>query len=316
LRTARKKFARFNAFSALVVFLSFSVSHLSSAGTQSSPTPSPSPSFTSTRSTDHGTVDATLSSNQVADGSLIVVTAHFSKSYAGPLNGKFEDENFIFFPMDEGKNTFEAIFGVPHSHTAGPAEVTVSGDGFQKTISFNVVDGNYKSETLKVENSRVNPPKKVMKRILAEMKETGAIYATVTPQKYWNGPFKFPITSKVTSPFGTKRVYNGQLKGYHGGLDLKAPDGTPIHAAAPGKVVLAKNLYYSGNTVILDHGYGLLTLYFHMTKIKAKLGETVNTGDLLGLSGHTGRVTGPHLHWQAVIGKVKVNPMGLIEVLK
>jgi murein DD-endopeptidase MepM/ murein hydrolase activator NlpD len=265
---------------------------------------------------DQGDVDAALSSPKVADGSLMVVTAHFKKPYKGALNGKFEDESFVFFPIGDGQSDYEAIFGVPHSHAPGVVTLAISGDGVYKTIPFEVVDGNYKSETLKVDNSRVNPPKKVMKRILEEQKETGAVYAMVTPQKYWNGPFKFPIQSRVTSPFGTKRVYNGQLKGYHGGLDLKAHDGTPIHAAAPGKVVLAKNLYYSGNTVILDHGYGLMTLYFHMTKIKAKPGQVVNTGDLLGLSGHTGRVTGPHLHWQAVVGKVKVNPMGLIEVLK
>jgi murein DD-endopeptidase MepM/ murein hydrolase activator NlpD len=260
---------------------------------------------------------ATLSSKKVPDGSLLVVTMKFNHPWTAPITGKFEDQSFQLFPSpDLGANTYEAVFGVPHSHKPGPAQLALSSDGLDATLPFDIVDAHYKSETLKVAPGKVNPPKKELPRIFREIKEVAKIYKIVTPKKYWTGPFLFPIQSQMTSPFGTKRLYNGQLKSFHGGLDLRAPMGTPIHSAAPGKVLLAKNLYYSGNTVILDHGYGVMTLYFHMSKIKVKRGQVVGAGQLLGLSGKTGRVTGPHLHWQAMIHKVKVNPLGLVEVLK
>ena len=112
-----------------------------------------------------------------------------------------------------------------------------------------------------------------------------------------------------------RRLYNGEQRNFHPGLDLKAPVGTKIRAPENGKVVLAKNLFFTGNTVALDHGYGVITLYAHMSKIRVHLGDQVKPGDLLGLSGKTGRVSGPHLHWQAVIRGVKVNPAELTRAM-
>lgn len=251
------------------------------------------------------------------DGSLVVVTLRFRTSYYGKISAKFEDQSSPFFPVPEiGPNVYQALFGVVHSHKPQAAMVKIVGDDVEGSLPFEIVDGGYPAETLKVDNSRVNPPKKVMKRILREIKEVNEVYAIFTPERYWKGSFKLPIDSKITSVFGTKRIYNGKLKNFHGGLDLKAPEGTPIHATGAGTVVLAKNLYYSGNTVIIDHGFGLLTMYFHMSKFKVKKGDAVEAGDLLGLSGKTGRVTGPHLHWQVIINKIKVNPADLLEVAK
>ena len=138
----------------------------------------------------------------------------------------------------------------------------------------------------------------------------------MTLKKFWQGPFELPIQSRVTSAFGTRRVYNGVLKSFHTGLDLKAAMNTPIHAAAPGIVALSKNLFYTGNTVILDHGYGILTVYAHMNLRKVKVGDVVDVQQILGLSGKTGRVNGPHLHWQGIAHQVKVNPLGLVQVVK
>ena len=154
-----------------------------------------------------------------------------------------------------------------------------------------------------------------MKRIKKEAAEIGRLYRSPRMIKDWQGAFEFPIQSAVTSQFGTRRVFNGEMKSFHQGLDLKAPEGTPIAAPAGGKVVLAKDLYMTGNTIILDHGYGLFTIYAHMSVMRAKLGTLVKKGELLGLSGMTGRASGPHLHWGAVVHLLKVNPMDLIRVL-
>jgi murein DD-endopeptidase MepM/ murein hydrolase activator NlpD len=260
-----------------------------------------------------------VSPAQVPDGSIVLIDVSFKQPFSGKVSATFEDKTFSFYPIGpKGESThFQAAFGVPHNHKLGSAEVTVSVDGMKTTTAgFTVVDGNYKSEVLKVAARKVNPLKRDMVRIKRELGEIGEIYKIETPEKYWDGPFQLPLHSIITDPFGTKRLYNGQLKNYHGGLDFRAAVGTPIFSAGAGKVVLAKDLFYSGNTVIIDHGYGLLTMYFHMSKLGVKKGQMVSAHEQLGLSGKTGRVTGPHLHWQAVIHQVKVNPMGLVEELK
>jgi murein DD-endopeptidase MepM/ murein hydrolase activator NlpD len=134
-------------------------------------------------------------------------------------------------------------------------------------------------------------------------------------KRHWSGPFLLPIESEVTSPFGNKRLYNGTMKNFHQGLDLRAREPTPIRAPEGAVVVLAKDLYFTGNTVILDHGYGLFTVYGHMSKLDVKKGQIVKKAELLGLSGATGRASGPHLHWGAVLMRMKFNPQDLVQSL-
>ena len=117
----------------------------------------------------------------------------------------------------------------------------------------------------------------------------------------------------ATSVFGTRRVFNGKPRDPHSGLDLRAASGTPVHSSGPGVVSLAQELYYSGNTVIVDHGGGLFTIYAHLSEIRVQEGDTAEAGDVLGLSGATGRVTGPHLHWGAKIGSVPFDPTALLD---
>jgi murein DD-endopeptidase MepM/ murein hydrolase activator NlpD len=114
--------------------------------------------------------------------------------------------------------------------------------------------------------------------------------------------------------FGHRRVFNGQPRSPHSGADLRAAKGTPVYAANRGRVVLAKNLFYSGNTVFIDHGLGLYTTYLHFSEIKVEPGEIVERGQLIGLAGATGRVTGPHLHWGVRIVDARVDPFSLLEV--
>jgi murein DD-endopeptidase MepM/ murein hydrolase activator NlpD len=194
--------------------------------------------------------------------------------------------------------------------------VKVSVGGVEQKLAIKINDAKYPSEKLKVSNRHVNPNKKDVAQIQRDIAEVGKIYSTITKQKYWKGPFVLPIDSSVTSVYGTKRVFNGKMQSFHNGLDLKAPMGTPIHAAGAGTVVLAKSLFFTGNTVLIDHGYGVVTLYAHMSKLKVQAGEHVEAGQLLGLSGMTGRANGPHLHWGVVLNKVKVNPADFLKVAR
>ncbi|HCM41267.1 MAG: hypothetical protein A2Z97_01600 [Bdellovibrionales bacterium GWB1_52_6] len=270
-----------------------------------------------------------LSAEEVTDGSLVFLNLALSPELeqivradsAAVIRGKFQETEFTFFSYND-KNflKYGAVLGVPYANKPGqyPIEIKVvaSGGEYTREIPLRVVAGNWASEKLKVNSRHIRPTKKDMARIKRDKIEVGKIYNKLTQKKFWDGPFQFPVKSHVTSVFGTKRVFNGEFASFHTGLDFKAPNGTKVYAPSAGVVVLAKSLFFTGNTVMIDHGYGLVTLYAHLSKIKVKPDQTVKAGQLLGLSGMTGRVSGPHLHWQVIVNKTKVNPMGLIEILR
>lgn len=186
----------------------------------------------------------------------------------------------------------------------------------KKVLFFKVEDGKYKKETIKVSKSKVNPTKKsVKKRTAKEYAQAMKIYGTVTQKNYVSTPYIIPLSSKITSSFGKARVYNNTLKGYHSGTDFRAKIGTSIIASNDGKVVLAQDRFYSGNSIIIDHGEGIYTCYYHLSAFKVKEGDMVKKAQLIALSGDTGRITGPHLHFSARVGGVQVDPLQLITLL-
>jgi murein DD-endopeptidase MepM/ murein hydrolase activator NlpD len=152
-------------------------------------------------------------------------------------------------------------------------------------------------------------------RASREAQETDAIYATLTPESYWSEPFVAPIDgARDGRNFGHRRVFNGRPRARHSGADLRADVGTPVYAANRGRVVLAQNLFYSGNAVFIDHGLGLYSIYLHLSKIEVAPGTIVERGQRLGLAGATGRVTGPHLHWGVRIVDARVDPFSLLKL--
>ena len=123
------------------------------------------------------------------------------------------------------------------------------------------------------------------------------MFAASAPEPLWSGDFRAPVNAPPTDSFGTRRIFNGKLASVHKGMDFRAPMGTPVRAGNSGVVVLARPLYYEGNCVVIDHGLGLFTISMHLSRIDVNEGQRVSTGERIGLSGATGRVTGPHLHW-------------------
>jgi murein DD-endopeptidase MepM/ murein hydrolase activator NlpD len=145
--------------------------------------------------------------------------------------------------------------------------------------------------------------------------ETSAIYDTFTPERYWHEAFEVPVEGATDGRnFGHRRVFNGQPRAPHSGADLRAPTGTPILAANRGRVVLAKELFYSGNAVFIDHGQGLYTTYLHLSAMDVVAGQTVERGQRIGRAGATGRVTGPHLHWGVRLLDARVDPFSLVRI--
>lgn len=162
----------------------------------------------------------------------------------------------------------------------------------------------YHSVALKVPSEFTAPPPEIVKRIEEERAFKDKIFQTISPVRLWSGRFTAPVRTAITDRFGTQRKFNGVLKSVHQGLDFHARTGTPVAAANSGKVVVARSLFGEGNCVMIDHGQGLLTIYMHLSQFKVHEGDTVTRGQIVGLSGGTGRATGPHLHmgvrWQGV----------------
>jgi len=210
------------------------------------------------------------------------------------------------------------LIGIDLEKAPGRYEWKVSWLGPQSqplvcVASVQIVAGKFPIERLKVENQFVHPDPEQQKRAEDDQKKMRAIYDTVTPEVFWKGKFRIPLDNVTTGGnFGRRRVLNGESRSPHAGVDFPSPAGTSVFAAQSGKVVLAENLYYSGNTVVIDHGFGIYTLYAHLSEIDVKAGDFVELSALLGKVGATGRVTGPHLHWGLTVDHARVNGLQIV----
>ncbi|MCC7074924.1 MAG: M23 family metallopeptidase [Deltaproteobacteria bacterium] len=171
-----------------------------------------------------------------------------------------------------------------------------------------VIEAPYDERHLKVSKKFIKPSVAQRKRAAREAKALSVALATVTPERLWRGSFARPTAGVETSPFGTRRTYNDKKKSRHLGLDLDGAVGAPIVATARGRVALATERFYSGGTVVIDHGHSLFTMYFHMSRIDVRVGDVVEKGQGLGAVGATGQVTGPHLHFTVRFGELYVDP--------
>jgi len=220
----------------------------------------------------------------------------------------------------EGKNptSLHALLGVDLEKAPGRYEWKISwegADGKANTCSAQVTvhAGKFPTERLKVEKQFVQPDPEQQKRAEEDQKKMRAIYDTVTPEALWTGKFRLPLKEPATGGnFGRRRILNGEARSPHAGVDFPAPSGTPVFASQSGKVVLAEELYYSGNTIVINHGYGIYTLYAHLSEIGVHAGDAVEASSEIGKVGATGRVTGPHLHWGLTVEHARVNAMDIV----
>ena len=190
---------------------------------------------------------------------------------------------------------------------------TKSGRSVVGTRAVRIESRSFPREVLKVAPKFVEPPPEARERLARERRKLESLYHTRRPAPPPRKAFVRPVPGEPTSVFGTRRIYNGQPRAPHPGLDLRAASGTPVRSSGEGRVALAQNLYYAGNTVILDHGGGQFTLYAHLSELLVREGDEIGVGQLIGQSGSTGRVTGPHLHWGAKIGNLPFDPTALLD---
>lgn len=223
-------------------------------------------------------------------------TQHLKEVTAVFLGQKIE------FRHNDGCDCWYALAGVSLETKPAAYPLKVSGrrtDDADIQLSFDVRVGaaHYPFSTIKVAPAFVEPPKEALPAIEAAEAAKKQAFAALDPDPLWSGEFQRPTDTETSGVFGARRIYNGKTKSQHKGLDFHAKIGTPVHATNAGTVILARPLYYEGNCVMLDHGQGLVTIYMHLSEFKVKEGEKVGAGQLIALSGGTGRSTGPHLHF-------------------
>ncbi len=250
----------------------------------------------------HAVEITTLPTSSMVPGGVAVVPTNAAASRAMYRNQRVMLANF------EGQQY--AIIGIPLDARVGSHEVKLElPDAGEQTLSFTVSDKQYIEQRLTITNDRqVNPNNEDMVRINRESAEMGQAFAswddTLTPVMQ----MLVPVDGIKSSSFGLKRFFNDQPRAPHSGMDIAAPEGTPIIAPAPGIIRSTGNYFFNGNTIIIDHGHGLISLYCHMNTIDVTPGTFVEAGEQIGKVGQTGRVTGPHLHWSINLNNVRVDP--------
>src|SRR5882762_8523650 len=266
-----------------------------------------------------------LSAPDPTQGSLLLLELRSATQPVAQIKATWDDREIPFWqelkPNEKSPDVWHALLGVdldlkPENYPLALATKTESAEEISCSATIDVKDGKFATESLKVAPNCGEPDPEQLARAEGERQRLRTIFTTITPERLWDGKFRYPLTGITTGGnFGKRRILNGKAGSPHGGVDFPAPAGTPVYAAQRGRVVLAEPLYFSGNTVILDHGLGLYTFYAHFESISVLPGELVDTGVVLGKVGATGRVTGPHLHWAATVNRARTNPLQLISLL-
>jgi murein DD-endopeptidase MepM/ murein hydrolase activator NlpD len=220
--------------------------------------------------------------------------------------------------VKQASDNYLAVVGLALATKPGTHHLEMkTTSGKARRIAFSVEDKAYEEQHITIKDKRkVNPEKRDMERITREKKKIKAALRHWSAQADVVTDFQRPVKGPTSSPFGLKRFFNEQPRNPHSGLDIAAPEGTPIHAPAPGIIIDTGDYFFNGNTVFIDHGQGLVTMYCHMNAIEVQPGTRVATGDVIGKVGMTGRVTGPHLHWGVSLNDARVDPMLFLPALE
>lgn len=244
----------------------------------------------------------------------VVVLSIAAPDAADQLRVRAFDRDAVAY-RDAGRS-WRAVIGIDLDVKPGtyPVQIDATG-GARATYDLVVRPRVFRTRRLTVDEAFVTPPASEQARIDREAARLAAVWNAPAAERLWTTPFVRPVPHEANSAFGTRSIFNGKPRNAHGGADFLSPAGTPIHAPNAGRVAVASDLYFSGNTVIIDHGLGLFSMLAHLSAIDVHEGDVVAAGQLVGRVGATGRVTGPHLHWAVRAGGARVDPLSLLAVL-
>lgn len=251
-------------------------------------------------------------------GEVVLIRAEGAVTFAS-MQGRAFEKTFLLYPSGDGR-VWQGLIGIDLETPPGIYPVSLkgaseSGSSVEARYELQVVGKDFPTRRLTVEERFVNPPQEESERIRQESQRVGEIFATINPRKIWERSFLSPVPGAATSGFGKRSILNGQPRSPHSGTDFDADEGTPVKSPNSGKAVLVSNLYFSGNTIIVDHGQGLYSYFAHLSRFAVAEGDLVSPGEEIGYVGATGRVTGPHLHWSVRLNGSRIDPLSLIAVL-
>jgi murein DD-endopeptidase MepM/ murein hydrolase activator NlpD len=257
-----------------------------------------------------------VAARSVQPGELAVFTMHTGPRVERVKLRAFERDIPVF---RVGARTWRALVGIDLDVRPRGYLVAVEAESDEATIrttyDLRVRPRHFPTRTLVVDEAFVNPPADARDRIRQDAETLERVWTQSAPERLWTGRFVRPVPGRSVSRFGTRSVFNGEPGRAHGGADFRSPVGTPVEAPNNGRIVLARNLYFSGNTVIVDHGLGLFSMLAHLSTIEVAEGTLVSSGQVVGRVGATGRVTGPHLHWAVRASGARVDPLGVLALL-
>lgn len=263
-------------------------------------------------------LEVTWDGEALLTGRLARIEVKSTRPIAG-LTGTIDKRRVILFPSSTDGSQWIGLAPVSVEAQPRPAKLAfhaVMQDGkkleWKKPVAIR--EAPYDERQLTVSKQFVKPSAKQRARAARESRQMEKVLASPNAQRLWRGSWAKPTPGVETSPFGTRRTYNDKKKSRHLGLDLNGATGDPIVASNRGRVALASDRFYSGGTVVLDHGEGLFSMYFHMSRIDVKVGDVVEKGQGLGAVGASGQVTGPHLHFSVKAAGLYVDPKYVLEL--
>jgi murein DD-endopeptidase MepM/ murein hydrolase activator NlpD len=257
-------------------------------------------------------IGVTVAARSMQPGELVVLTIA-APDPAQPVRVRAFDREWPTFAL--ATREVRVLIGIDLGVRPGRYSVEIAAGSARTMYPLVVKARAFPTRRLTVDPDLVNPPADALERIARETRELERAWAESSDMRLWDGPFVRPVPDPANSAFGTRSFYNGEPRTPHGGADFSSPEGTPIATPNAGRVVLAASRYFTGGTVVVDHGLGLFSLFAHLSRIDVKTGDLVKSGAVIGAVGATGRVTGPHLHWAVRANGARVDPLSLLSVL-
>jgi murein DD-endopeptidase MepM/ murein hydrolase activator NlpD len=260
-------------------------------------------------------IQLSVKARSVQPGEVVVLSIS-PRSPSGSVRVRAFGKELTAYKDGDG---WRAIIGIDLGTKPGNYPVRVESgvpEGLaHATYELRVEPKTFRTRRLTVDEAFVTPPASELPRIEREAALLAGLWNASSPARLWTMPFARPVPHEANSAFGTRSILNGRRRTDHGGADFLSPAGTPIGAPNAGRVALAQNLYFSGNTVVIDHGLGMFSMLAHLSRIDVQPGDAVTAGQRIGLVGATGRVTGPHLHWAVRVNTARVDPLSLLAIL-
>jgi murein DD-endopeptidase MepM/ murein hydrolase activator NlpD len=272
--------------------------------------------FSATDTFAEDAIQLATEARSMRQGEVVVFTATTSQP-VDTMRARAFDRDLPIFQVDGTR--WRALLGIDIDTNPGSYEVsfeaTSAGHTITATTELNITAGEFGKRVLKVDNAFVNPPQPIIARIRREAAEVEHLWTQSEPRRLWDTGFVRPVPGRANGAFGSRSIFNGQPRQPHGGADFLSPAGTPIQAPNSGRIVLARDLYFTGNTVVIDHGLGVFSLLAHLSVMDVHQGDLVTQGQTIGRVGATGRVTGPHLHWAVRMNDARVDPLAVLAIV-